>query len=121
VEKSAKRRLAAMWQQNDDQVATQILFLNLEYFASIKLNSNRIFLEHKQYKHLWKFSRNLETHEQMNSSHLLRLHGFKLFSTIDKSIGLLETQMLSIPAIMHDLGYYHFKQGVRNEHFKVEF
>ena len=80
----------------------------------------RIFLEHKELKPLWHFSKNLETAEQMNSSQLLKSHGEKLFNAIDMVVNNLD-EWTTLTLILIQLGFSHFKWGVREQHFPVSF
>ena len=78
----------------------------------------RIFLEHKALKPLWKFARNLETEEEMNSSAMLKAHGEKLFNAIDMAVNSLDDLNTLVP-ILIQLGYSHCRWGVKEEHFQV--
>lgn len=69
-------------------------------------------------KHLWSFSKGLETEEQMRNSERLILHGEKLFGSIDIAINTLDDLTTLIP-ILIQIGYNHYKWGVRDEHFPV--
>lgn len=79
----------------------------------------RIFLEHKELKHLWKFARDLDTTEQMNASQLIKQHGETLFTTIDTALKMLPNDLQTLMPILHQLGFAHYKYGARPEHFKV--
>jgi hemoglobin-like flavoprotein len=78
----------------------------------------RIFLEHKELKHLWKFAKNLETEDQMNSNQMLKAHGEKLFNGIDMAVNSLDDLNTLVP-ILIQLGYSHGSWGVKEEHFPV--
>ena len=81
---------------------------------------NRIFLEHKELKPLWKFARTevLDTEDQMNSSQLLKAHGEKLFNAIDMAVNSLDDLNTLVPVLIQ-LGYSHCSWGVKEEHFQV--
>lgn len=78
----------------------------------------RIFIEHKEMKHLWRFARSLETAEQMQGSQLLRAHGEKLFNAIDLAVNSLNDLGSLVPVLVQ-LGVIHYKYGIREEHFPV--
>ena len=78
----------------------------------------RVFLEHKQLKPLWRFSKGLETADQMSANLLLKMHGEKLFNAIDLAINSLNDLSTLVP-ILIQLGYSHYTFGVRDEHFPV--
>lgn len=78
----------------------------------------RIFIEHKELKPLWRFSKGLDTAEQMNGNQMLKAHGEKLFNAIDMAVNSLDDLTTLVP-ILIQLGYSHYKWGVRDEHFPV--
>lgn len=78
----------------------------------------RVFIEHKELKPLWRFSKGLDSEEQMNGSQALKVHGEKLFNAFDMAIHSLDDFNTLVP-ILIQLGYTHYKFGVREEHFGV--
>jgi hypothetical protein len=79
-----------------------------------------VFLEHKEMKPLWSFSKGLDTTSQMESSSLLKAHGIKLFNAIDLAIKNLDNLNILIPVLIQ-LGFSHYMKGVREQHFPVAF
>lgn len=67
---------------------------------------------------MWRFARNLDTEEQMNSSQLLKAHGEKLFNAIDMAVNSLDDLNTLVPVLIQ-LGYSHSSLGVKEEHFQV--
>lgn len=78
----------------------------------------RIFLEHRELKPLWQFSKELETTEQMNSNALLKAHGEKLLNAFDLVIRSLE-DLSTLEPILIQLGRSHYGWGVRDKYFPV--
>lgn len=79
----------------------------------------RVFIEHRELKPLWRFARNLETEDQMNSNATLKAHGEKLFNAIDMAVNSLEDFNTLVP-ILIQLGYSHYQYGVKEEYFTVK-
>lgn len=75
-----------------------------------------LFLNYPQAKSVWSFSYKLTDENEIRSHPAVRVHGERLFRTINAAIGLLEDgDSLSITLI--NLGYTHAKYGVKEEHF----
>lgn len=96
------------------------LFKHFKSWINFFVIFKRIFLEHKELKPLWKFARNLDTEDQMNSSQLLKAHGEKLFNAIDMAVNSLDDLNTLVPVLIQ-LGYSHCSWGVKEEHFQVIF
>ena len=97
------------------------LFLFKVYFILINFNIiffQRIFIEHKELKPLWRFSKGLDTVEQMNANQMLKKHGEKLFNALDMAVNSLDDLETLVP-ILIQLGYSHYTWGVRDKHFVV--
>lgn len=78
----------------------------------------RIFIEHKELKPLWRFSKGLDTVEQMNGNQMLKKHGEKLFNALDMPVNSLDDLETLVP-ILIQLGYSHYTWGVRDHMFTV--
>lgn len=78
----------------------------------------KIFIEHKELKPLWRFARNLETEEQMNSNQTLKAHGEKLFNAIDMAVNSIHDLGPFMP-ILTQLGCSHQRWGVKEEQFAI--
>lgn len=117
---SQKYDLNQKLSQNEIKVITETWKLVVKSGLS-KHGTNlmvKIFIEHKEMKPLWRFSRNLETEEQMNSNQTLKAHGEKLFNAIDMAVNSIHDLSAFLP-ILFQLGCSHHKWGVKEEQFEI--
>ena len=61
-----------------------------------------------------------ENGEIINPNQIVKIHGEKVFSTIQTVISALD-DLAAIFADLNKMGYDHYKYGARVEHFQVYF
>ena len=79
----------------------------------------RVFTDHKEMKSLYRFGKGLETASQMKNNKMLKLHGEKLFNSIDLAVNTLDDLETLVPVLVQ-MGYSHYTWGVRENHFGVK-
>ena len=78
----------------------------------------RIFTNNEHIKPLWRFARDLNTYEDMISSHELKNHGERVFNAINLVVSKLRSPN-EVNSILVQLGFNHYFYGAREEHIPV--
>ena len=78
----------------------------------------RLITAHPEIKHLWKFSENLSTEEEMKCNKQISYHGKRLLETINVILKSLD-DLSVIDIILRELGARHFVYGCRAEYLPV--
>ena len=84
-----------------------------------KLTHSRIFIEHKELRPIWrKNSIENGSDEAQNPNLFFKLHGEKVFNTINLVINSIE-DLNSVAQQLNKLGYDHYKYGTKVDHYQV--
>jgi len=79
----------------------------------------RIFTAHSEIKHLWTFSENLFTEEDIRADHKTQFHAKKIMLAFGKLIKAITSGETIISLGLDRVGKAHFKYGVKPADFRV--
>ena len=126
MELAVQARNGRPWRRLNDKVSERGGSLERFWDTHLKDRANieldwyifeRIIIEHKDYKSLWR-KRTTDDGEPINHNQVVRAHGEKVFETIKLAITSID-DLKGLSQTLSQMGYEHYKLGVRSEHYQV--